>query len=173
MVIAIPGSKGFFSILQTGFQYANRHHIRLDEQMHAKLDDFETLVLDLASRPTRLAELISDALSAIGSVDASGRGMGGVWFTRDEQPIVWHEPFPDDIVCWLVSDDNPSGDLTNSDFKLTGIVAHQDILAQHFDVREASVSILNDNTPAVSRSTRGSITTRHISAYLLQISSLH
>jgi len=173
MVIAIPGGRGLFSILQTGFQYADKRRVRLDSHIHAHLDDFEALVLDLAARPTRLAELISDALAAIGSVDASGLGMGGVWFTVDGPPLVWRERFPDDIVHRLVSSTNPTGDLTNSDFELAGVVCHQDILAQHFDVREASVSVLNDNTPAISRSVRGSITSRDPAAYLLRISSLH
>lgn len=173
MLLAIPGGRGLFSILQTGFRFADRHRVRLDSHMHAQLDDFEALVHDLAVRPTRLAELISDALAAIGSVDASGRGMGGVWFTVDGDPLVWREPFPDDIVSRLVSSSNRSGDLTNSDFELAGVVAHQDILAQEHDVREASVSVLNDNTPAVSRSTKGSITSRDPAAYLLRISSLH
>jgi hypothetical protein len=173
MLLAIPGGRGLFSILQTGFKFADRHRIRLDSHMHAQLDDFEALVQDLAIRPTRLAEIISDALAAIGSVDASGYGMGGIWFTVEGDPLVWREPFPDDIVNRLVSSSNQSGDLTNSDFELAGVVAHQDILAQEHDVREASVSILNDNTPAVSRSTKGSITSRDPAAYLLRISSLH
>lgn len=173
MLLAIPGGKGLFSILQTGFRYADRHRVCLDAHMHAQLDDFETLVCDLAARPTRLAELISGALSAIGSVDASGYGMGGVWFTVAHEPLVWRQRFPDDIVSRLVSSSNPTGDLTNSDFELTGVVAHQDILAQEFDIREASVSTLNDNTPAVSRSFKGSVTTRDPAAYLLRLSSLH
>ncbi len=173
MVIAIPGGRGLFSILQTGLRHADRCRVRLDSHMHAQLDDFESLVLDLASRPTRLSELISDALAAIGAVDASGKGMGGVWFTMEEQPLVWREPFPDSIVQRLVSDRNPSGDLTNSDFELAGVVGHQDILAQEFDIREASISALNDNTPAVSRSTKRSITSRDSAAYLLRVSSLH
>ena len=173
MLLAIPGGRGLFSILQTGFRFADKHRVRLDSHMHAQLDDFESLVCDLASRPTRLAEIISDALGAIGSVDASGKGMGGVWFTVDGDPLVWREKFPDDIVNRLVSSSNPTGDLTNSDFELTGVVAHQDILAQAHDVREASVSVLNDNTPSISRSTKGSVTTRDPAAYLLRISSLH
>jgi hypothetical protein len=131
------------------------------------------LAANLSSHPTNLAELISDALAAIGSVDASGTGMGGVWFTVDGNPLVWREPFPKDIVHHLVSHHNLTGDLTNSDFELAGIVAHQDILAQEHDICHASISILNDNTPTISHSIWGSITSRDPAAYLLQISSLH
>jgi hypothetical protein len=102
--------------------------------MHAQFDDFESLVLDLASCPTQLAELVSDALAAIGSVDASSQGMGGMWFTVDGAPVVWHEHFLDDIIAHLVLSSNHSGDLTNSDFEPLGITAHQVILAQQYDV---------------------------------------
>jgi hypothetical protein len=115
--------------------------------MHGQLDDFEGLAADLSSCPTHLAVLISDALEATGSVDASGTGMGGVWFTVDGNLLVWREPFPKDIVHHLVSYHNPTGDLTNSNFELAGIVAHQDILAQEHDIWHASMSILNDNIP--------------------------
>jgi len=173
MVLAIPGGRGLFSILQTGFRYSDRHRIRIDSHLRAQLDDFELLSKDLGNRPTRLAEIIPDAVAAIGAVDASGTGMGGVWFTVEHRPIVWRARFPPDIQSRLVSFDNPSGDLTNSDFELTGVVAHQDVLAQHHDVRECTIGILNDNTLAISRSKRKSVTTRDAAAYLLRTSSLH
>jgi hypothetical protein len=173
MVLAIPGGRGLFSILQTGFTYSDRSRVRIDSALRAQLDDFEHLARDIAGRPTRLAEIVRDALAALGSVDASGQGMGGVWFTRDHYPLVWRHRFPPDIVARLVSASNPTGDLTNSDFELSGVVAHQDILSQQFDIRDATVSILNDNTPAVSRSTRGSVTSRDPGAFLLRLSSLH
>ena len=56
--------------------------------MHAQLDDFESLILNLASHPTWLAELISDALAAIEAINASGHSMGGVWFMVDGPPLI-------------------------------------------------------------------------------------
>ena len=173
MVLAIPGGRGLFSVLQTGFRHSDKHRIQLDAGIRAQLDDFEALATDLGSRPTRLAEIVPDAFGAIGPVDASGQGMGGAWFTVDHRPLVWRQRFPPDIVSRLVSSSNPGGDLTNSDFELTGVVAHQDIIAQAHDVREATLAVLNDNTPAISRSTRGSVTSRDPVAYLLRLSSLH
>lgn len=173
MVLAIPGGKGLFSILQTGFRYSDRSRVRIDADMRAQLDDFECLATEVSSRPTRLAEIVPDLVTGIGSVDAAGTGMGGVWFTPHGQPIVWRAPFPDDLRRRLVSWKNPTGDLTNSDLELASVVTHQDVLAQAYDVREATIAILNDNTPAVSRSTRGSITSRDAASYLLRLSSLH
>jgi hypothetical protein len=51
----------------------------------------------------------------------------------------------------------PGGDLSNSDLELgAGIAAHQDILAQSVDARERTFTLLNDNSPAVSRASKGS-----------------
>ena len=173
MVLAIPGGKGLFSILQTGFTFTEHHRVKLDTHMHDQLDDFELLTLDLGLHPTHLAKLVADAIAAIGAVDTLGLGIGGVWFTVNHHPLVWHTHFPPDIVACLVSDSNPMGDLTNSDFETTSVVAHQGILAQEQDIHEASISILNDNTLMVSRANKWSITTHHAAAYLLHLSSLH
>ena len=117
--------------------------------------------------------MVANAIAAIGAVDALGLGIGGVWFTVHHHHLVWRTHFPPDIVTRLVSDSNPTGDLTNSDFETTSVVTHQDILAQEHDIHEASISILNDNTPTVSQANKRSITTPHAAAYLLHLSSLH
>jgi hypothetical protein len=52
-------------------------------------------------------------------------------------------------------------------------VAHQDILTQSIDTCERTFTILNDNSPAVSHATKGSITSRDSAAYLLRLASLH
>ena len=173
MVLAIPGGWGLFSILQTGFKYMDKNRICLDQHIKAQLADFESLAKDLTARPTRLAKIIPDADATIGAVDASKAGMGGIWFTPDERPLLWWVAFPKDVQARLVSTDNPMGTLTNSDLELAGVVAHPDILVQVRDVREATIGVLNDNFTAVSRTKRGSITTWDSGAYLLWIGSLH
>ena len=86
---------------------------------------------------------------------------------------MWQQHFPPDIIVHLVSDSNPSGNLTISNLETTG-VTHQDILAQEHDVWEASISVLNDNTLPVSCSMKCSITTCDAMAYLSShISGLH
>jgi hypothetical protein len=172
MVLGIPGGRGLFSTLQHGFRQSDKFRIRIDSNMQAQLVDFEILAQDLAYRPTRIAEIVPDLPSATGAVDASGIGMGGVWFANGQAPVLWRAKFPGDIQKRLVSWTNPSGDLTNSDFELAGVIMHQDVLAQKSDVRELTVSILNDNMAAISRSKKGSTTTQAAAAYLLRIASL-
>jgi hypothetical protein len=99
--------------------------------------------------------------------------MGGVWFSAGASPLLWRAPFPASIQSRLVSAAHRSGDLTNSDLELAGIIAHKDVLVQHLDARERTFSLLSDNTPAVSRSRKGSVTSRSAAAYLLRLASLH
>ena len=134
MSIGIPGSRGLFSLLQEGLRHSDKYRIRITPQMRDMLDDFEHLTQSLATRPTELAELVPDHPVAVGNHDASGSGMGGVWFPSTThsnlRPVLWRAQFPPHIQARLVSTDNPSGDITNSHLELAGLLAQQDIVAQ-------------------------------------------
>ena len=173
MALAIPGGRGLFSTLQAGLTYSDKFRVRINRHVRAHLTDMEHLAHSLGKRPTRLAEIVPDDPVAIGACDASGKGMGGVWFSLDLPPLLWRATFPPGPPPPLVSSDNPHGDITNSDLELVGVVGQQDVVSQHWDVQEATISLLNDNSPAVSRSNKGSITSQAAAAYLLRLSSLH
>jgi hypothetical protein len=177
MSLGVPGSKGLFSLLQTGITYSEANRIRLTPAMKAHLADFEHLAQDLRHRHTSIAELVPDTPVALGPVDASGEGMGGAWLPATTHstldPIVWRQRFPADITADLVSDKNPTGTITNSDLELAGTVAHQDVLVQHRNCNYRTVHILNDNVPAVAWRKKGSATTTGPAAYLLGVSALH
>ena len=81
--------------------------------------------------------------------------------------------FPADITADLISNDNPMGTIANSDFKLSGTVAHQDVLVQHHNCNHCTVHVLHDNVLAVSWQKKGSTTTTGPAACLLGISALH
>ena len=114
-VLAIPGGRGLFSTLQTGFRYTDKHRVRVTPAIRAQLDDFEALTRDLRNRLTRLAEIVPDEPTSIGACDAAAAGMGGVWFTDGGQPLVWRSRFPNHVTRRLVTADNRTGDLTNSE----------------------------------------------------------
>jgi hypothetical protein len=173
MVLAIPGGRGLFSALQLGLKHADKHRIRVTSHLRNYLDDFETLAHSLAERPTRLAEIVPDEPTGIGACDAAKPGMGGVFFTADHQPIVWRARFPDDVQKEVVTDKNLRGRITNSDLEQAGVLGHQDVICQHFDVRECTLATGCDNTPSVSRNRKGSITTDDAAAYLCRLSSFH
>ena len=65
--------------------------------------------------------------------------MGSVFFlvpTADSKkviPYLWQTPFPKAIQAELVSDNNPSGTITNSDLELCGNIAHNEVIAHLAD----------------------------------------
>jgi hypothetical protein len=118
--------------------------------------------------------LVPNSPSGIGTVlDSAKPGMGGIWFVDGSPPLLWRACFPSSIQARLVTDRTPQGGLTMSDFELTGVIAHQDVLVQLINACERTFIVLNENSPTVSRATKGSITSRHAAAYLLCLSSLH
>jgi hypothetical protein len=81
MAIAIPGSRGLFSLLQEALRHQTEGRIRLSRGVHDTLDDLRWLAHDLSARPTRLHEIVPQPdPELLGAQDASGEGMEGVWF---------------------------------------------------------------------------------------------
>jgi hypothetical protein len=180
MTLGLPGSRGLFSTLQTAFQkpLAHGHRLRLDENVHDFLDDFRWLAKTLATRPTRIAEIIPSDPRTIGACDAAGSGMGGVHFVPGHsagsvRPIAWRHQFSSTVTAALVSSNNPHGSISNSDLELAGTVGHHDVLVQATDMREHTTYNLHDNTPAVAWQRKGSTTTNGPAAYLLRLQALH
>jgi hypothetical protein len=180
MALAIPGGRGLFSTLQEAFRHPEKDQkrLRLHKHVHDFLDDWRWLADNLISRPTRIAEVVpSQQPHTIGACDASGEGMGGVHFISDAHnklhPILWRQRFPATVTKNLISFNNPTGTVTNSDLELAGTIAHHDILAQVATVTERTVHTLSDNDPTVHWQTKGSTTTTGPAAYLLRLQALH
>jgi hypothetical protein len=87
MSIAIPGSRGLFSLLHEALRHQEPGaRIRLSRGVHDCLDDFRWISNDLATRPTRLYEIVPQTHpELLGAQDACGYGMGGVWFPASAQ----------------------------------------------------------------------------------------
>ena len=102
--------------------------------------------------------------------------MGGVWIDAQQQrlvpPLLLRQRFPPDITSTVISWENPSSTLTNSDLEQAGLICHPDILAQQYDIRERTLRAMSDNTPALSRDKRGSTSSDALSAYLCRLASL-
>ena len=180
MAMALPGANGLFSLLQEAFRHEEpgRNRLRLTAPLHGFLEDFRLLAADISSRPTRIAEVVPDVYPAtLGACDAAGTGMGGIHFIPDDDgvitPILWREPFPVAISQRLVSFDNPTGDITNSDLELAGSIAQHDILACFADVTERTVHNSYDNTAAMYWQRKGATTTTGPAAFLLRLQALH
>ena len=102
--------------------------------------------------------------------------MGGVYFVQVqgvEQPYLWQEPFPLKVQALLVSFENPTGTITNSDLELCGNVAHHDVITSTIDVRKHTIWTGSDNVANVYWNRKGSTTTTGPVAYLLRDQALH
>ncbi len=139
----------------------------------------------------------------LGAGDACGLGMGGVWFPMTDRlqprkdihtcdgappstmdgaplqlgtalpPLVWQAKFPQEITERLVTEANPTGDITNSHLELAASLVQRDVTAQYFDVRERTIANGSDNTPTVAWRRKGSTTTTSAAAHLLRAQALH
>jgi hypothetical protein len=176
MSFAIPGGKYMFSLLQDALKRTDgRHKVKLSRNLHDTLTDFRWLVHDLEGRPTHLHEWFPDAQQHIGACDASKAGMGGVWFPFGSEaiPIVWRYEFPSDVQGQVVSDDNPTGSITNSDLELAATLAHLDVATTLFAGPRQTLSVLSDNSASVAWQRKGSSSSPAASAYLLRLQGLH
>ena len=150
MGLVVPGSVGLFGALQLGLTHSDKHRVKITHFLHDHLSDFEALARDISLRPMRLAEVVLEYPSVIGSVDAAKPGMGGVLFAPGHPLTLWHATFLPDIQAHIVSFDNPGGDLTNSDLEQAGILTHANIAASLNDLWELMLSTLNDNSAVIS-----------------------
>jgi hypothetical protein len=95
-----------------------------------QLHTFEELLQD-NNCPTQLEELVAGDPVHIAGCDASKAGMGGVLFPVSRPPLLWLEPFAEDIQDGVVSQVNRQGHITNSDLKLKGTIMHHAVLANN------------------------------------------
>jgi hypothetical protein len=171
--VAIPGSAGLFSALQWAQNKANGNRIRVNTFVRDSLDSFCRLATSLCNRPTRLAEIVPQAPTLLGATDAAKPGMGGVYFDSEGHSFVWRAPFPPVVQRRLVSFDNLSGDITNSDLEHAALLAQVDLMTLSHDVRYATLENFSDNTPAVSRVRKGAVSTAGAAASLCRFASDH
>ena len=187
MSLALPGSEGCFSLLQTCFR-TGKQRLKITDPIKDQLKDFLWLAQEVAGRPTHISEVVPTPPSYYGAMDAAKEGMGGVWFpplmgpltvhhsqpNQLREPVLWRSRFPQMIQEAIVSASNPHGTITNSDLELAGAIAHDDILASALPITShVSTCSFSDNTPAVAWKAKGSTTTSGAAAYLLQLSALH
>ena len=148
---AIPGAQGLFGALQLALNQASGDRIPVSRNLKDHLYAFARLAADLSRRPTHLAEIVPQDPSYLGATDAAKAGMGGVYYDGEGNPYVWRYPFPSKVQAALVSEDNPTGTVTNSDLEHTGMLAQVALIADRHPVQYTTIATFVDNTPADSR----------------------
>jgi hypothetical protein len=91
MLPALPGTRGLFSVLQDALSRGDKWRVRLNQHVYDTAADFHHLLDSLASRPTRVQELVPTPPLAIGASDACQRGMGGVWLDAQSHSAIAHK----------------------------------------------------------------------------------
>eukprot|EP00804_Cyclotella_cryptica_P008355 CCRYP_018334-RB/>CCRYP_018334-RB protein AED:0.28 eAED:0.28 QI:0/0/0/1/0/0/2/0/291 len=122
--------------------------VKLNKGVHHALEDFRWMHDNIASRPTRTAELVPLDPAAEGHHDASGSGVGGIWF--------------------------PSATLVSrSGYHSPGGLLHLEALTQAFDVTERTVLSKGDNLSTTFWEQKGSTSSDKPPAYLLRLFGIH
>jgi hypothetical protein len=125
VVIAIPGGKGLFSVLQNVLKNncGQGKRVQLTQPVHSVLQDFRWLAGDLTRRPTRTPELVPNTRpDTLGAQDSAAAGIGGAHFVHQHDgsilPLLSRSPFPRLIQERLVTYENPGGGgvINNSEF---------------------------------------------------------
>ena len=71
--------------------------------------------------------------------------------SRSGKDLVWHHPWPEDIIADLVSSKNREGTITNSNLELAALVLHEATLITEVpEARLATPRSGSDNAPNVS-----------------------
>jgi hypothetical protein len=170
---AIPGSAGLFCALQLALKRRSDGRIKITESLRHHINAFASLAASLSSRPTYLAELVEQEPTLLGATDAAKQGLGGIYYDSSGTPYVWRFPLPAEVQARLVSADNPSGSVTNSDTEHAALIAQTDIMAMNHDVAYVTLANGTDNTPANSRVVKGSLSSDGPAANLCNLACLH
>ncbi len=170
---AIPGSIGLFCALQVALNRASDGRIRINQALRSHIDAFASLAASLGNRPTHFAELVSQDPSLLGATDAAKAGMGGVFFDAFGNCYAWQFAFPEHVQKRMISFDNLKGDITNSDMEHCGMLAQATLMADIGDYKYATFVTATDNTPALSRVTKGAVSNDRAAANLCNFASAH
>jgi hypothetical protein len=89
------------------------------------------------------------------------------------QPVVWRVEWPQYIHDNVVSFNNPTGTITNSDLEMAGMVLHYLVLEHLTRLRHVHVAAWCDNTPTVSWTNKLSSSRSRVPGRLARALALH
>ncbi len=149
----IPASVGLLSpcnrVLKAWPDFVYLHKIH---RVLTALEGCSTLLRKSTREPMRCWKLTVGWPDFVGIVDASGQGARGIVIGKLSActPTVFQWQWPDDIKANIASYNNPTGKLTNSDFKMAGLL----LLWLTMEgvcrlLHKKWVTLFSDNTPTV------------------------
>ena len=114
--------------------------------------DCRTFLRETVSDPTKCKSLVTGWPDIVGITDASGHGLGGVVFGENSAvvPTVFRLQWPDDITRAIVSANNPTGTITNSDLEMAGLLMLWLVMETvGAPLEHKHVALFSDNSPTV------------------------
>jgi len=156
--IGIPNGRGLLSpIIATVATKSNLRRYKeklttLNLATRQALQDWITLLPIALKEPIPCKDLMPAPADFCGFCDASQHGAGGVWFGMKQAlpPIVWRVKFPSWVQESLVSQDHPTGSISNSDLEMLGLLFQWLVLEKFVKLAHTHVACWCDNTPTVA-----------------------
>jgi hypothetical protein len=132
MSLVLPGTQGLFSVLQESLRHQRIDDKRLPLQRPVDdfLDDFRWLVGEVVSRPTSINEIVPQPPARYGATEASGKGMGGVFFSPGGIPYLWRKAFQTKVASEVVTLEDKKDAIGISDLELAATVSQHNVLFQ-------------------------------------------
>ena len=137
---------------------------------HWDIADWQTVAVQTEARPIHLVNIFYRETTHLVFCDDLGLGEGGMWLypDRSSHNLVWHQPWPPEIISDLVLLKYFEGNITNSDLELATLVLHEaTLLATVPIVRMTTPRSGSDNAPGILWSTRKSSMINPVVADLL------
>ena len=150
-------------------------YLHRDSALTEALKDIRTILRASTTQPTECKDLVSGWPDYIGIVDASSHGVGGVILGElsDLPPTVFRLQWPEDISTDLVSFENPSGKINNSDLEMAGLLLLWLCLEGTApDLAHKHVALFSDNSPTVSWVTKMASRKSRVAAQLVRALAL-
>ncbi len=151
--VTIPAGRGLLS----PFNAILRAHPKIiylhkNKDVLMALQECRTFLRESVSVPTKCSVLVSHWPDYVGVKDASKHGVGGIIIGENKAapPTVFRVPWPDDIKSEVVSLQNPTGTLTNSDLEMAGLLLLWLVMEEVCpNLEGAHVALFSDNSPTV------------------------
>jgi len=137
--------------------------------------DIRTILRASVKNPTQCKDLVAEWPDYIGIVDASSHGVGGVVIGELSSipPTVFRLKWPVDISDALVSFENRSGTISNSDLEMAGLLLLWLCLEGVApDLAHKHIALFSDNSPTVSWVTKMASKKSRIAAQLVRALAL-
>jgi hypothetical protein len=165
---ALYGAAHLFSILQHTLTTSRAKRIRLPQLSKRVLQDWLHLATQAHDQPVPLHTLVPQPPHIVAATDASLQGMGGFWCDATKQNnYVWRAQFPPNVQQAVVSQQNPTGIVSNSALELAAIIVGSHMAAKNPTYPHPHMLIASDNTAACGWMQKGSTTSTQSQAFLL------